>query len=288
MAGSPSPAAAPASISAFKAPLPPPTNLDVHRNENITFAPPTDESQLFTAPWVHDDSFDDIQLDVTLMPQFIHSAADSPTSTLSNSPTQLSFEDSRSSTSSSRFSLSSASSLGTDDPFFVDPFAYTNISTGPYFDGSGFTNQFGEIKTEQYFVTPFDDPLDLATMPFDYKHHEPIHRSMDVPSSPQLVMSTFTPMESYERTIPEPSMRTFEHPMTTYLSPYAASLSSDDTPNDPAPPTSPLPKKPARVSKQDKGIKCDHCGIEKTPLWRKVPSKENAYHWYRLPPSHSH
>jgi len=267
---------------AFKPPLPPPTNLDLNCNDTNIHAPLDDESQLFLTSWVHDDSFTDIHVDVALMPQFIQPPADSPSSTLSStSTTQFAFEDSQSSASSSGFSLSSASSLRTDGLFFGDPFSATNTAAGEYFDDSLFTTPFVEIKPDPcHFLNPFDVSLDLATMPLEYKHPEPVHRSIDIPSSPQLTMSTFTPMESYERTIPEPSVRTYEHPMTAYGTAFASSLSSEEVSNDPMPAPSPVPKKPARVSKQDKGIKCDHCGVDKTPLWRKVPRKENAYHWY--------
>jgi hypothetical protein len=281
-AGSASSLAVPA--IAFKAPLPPPTNLNVHRIDNI-HAPPHDDTGLFVTSWVHDDSFNDLHLDITLMSQFIHSPSDSLSS--STPATQLSFDDSQSSASSSRVSLSSVSPLGIDDVLFVDLFT-TNLAPAEYFDGSLLANPFVEVKTEQaYFVPSFDDPLEFATMSLEYKHTEPmLHRSIEVPSSPQLAMPTFTSLVSYERTIPEPSVRAFEHPSASYVSSYADSLSSEDAPSDPAlPPPSPRPKKPARVSKQDKGIKCDHCGVDKTPLWRKVPNKENAYHWYV--PSHT-
>jgi len=278
-AGSASSNSAPA--IAFKAPLPPPTNLNLHRNDTYIQDPLHDESQLILTSWVHDDSFTDIPFDVTLMPQFIQPPADSPTSTLSSTTTQFTFEDSQSSASSSGFSFSSSSSLGADGVFFVDPFSATNTTTGEYFDDSLFATQFVQIKPEaSYLLSPFDLSLDLATVPFEYKHPDPVHRSIEIPSSPQLTMSTFTPTESYERTIPEPSARKYELPMTTYPNTFAASLSSEEASNDPVPAPSPLPKKPARVSKQDKGIKCDHCGVDKTPLWRKVPGKENAYHWY--------
>jgi len=59
---------------------------------------------------------------------------------------------------------------------------------------------------------------------------------------------------------------------------YASSSSDDTILDPPIEPMSPPPKKSSRSTKPDKDIKCDHCGIDKTPLWRKVPDKENAYH----------
>jgi len=116
------------------------------------------------------------------------------------------------------------------------------------------------------------------TVPVEYKYPDPIHRSIEILSSPQ---STFTDMESDERIIPEPSVRTYEPPMNEYITTFAASSSSEKASNDLVPtPLPPLSMKPNRSSKRDKGIKCDHCGVDKTPLWRKVAHKENAYHWY--------
>ena len=214
--------------------------------------------------FVHDNS-SDFTLDLTLMPQFL--TADSPTSSLSTPTTQTSFEDSQSSVSSS-LSYTTAPSLSTDKAY-LDAF-----TSSPFFDGSFFTTSpLLEIKQEpSFFLNPYEC-FDMCSLPVEYKHLESIHRSIEMPASPQpLTMPTFTQIESYERTA-----RPFQHTMPNFNS--ACTSSSEDTTSDAPPLPSPLPKKPTRASKQDKGIKCDHCGIDKTPLWRKVPHKENSYHW---------
>jgi GATA-binding protein 4 len=115
-----------------------------------------------------------------------------------------------------------------------------------------------------------------AYVPFDYKHPESMPRMNELSTSPQLTSPTFTHLESYERTPTVETVRPYQHAMPVFNSaPYSSS--SEESVND-LPPPAPLPKKPYRVPKQDKGIKCDHCGIDKTPLWRKVPHRDNAYH----------
>ena len=216
----------------------------------------------FFTSFVHDNSTD-ITLDLTLMPQFF--TVDSPTSSLSTPTTQTSFEDSQSSVSSS-LSYTATPSL-TADKAYLDPFTYS-----PFFDGSFFAPSPSlEIKSEtSFFLNPYDS-FDPCTLPPEYKLLDSIHRSIEMPASPQpLTMPMHTQIESYERTA-----RPFQHTMPT----FSYTSSSEDTTSDAPPLPSPLPKKPARASKQDKGIKCDHCGVDKTPLWRKVPHKENSYHW---------
>jgi hypothetical protein len=230
---------------------PPPTTLFDRNNCDLFLS------------FVHDST--DNTLDLTLMPQFF--TADSPTSSLSTPTTQTSFEDSQSSASSS-FSYTNTPSLSTDKAY-LDAF-----TSSPFFDGSFFaTTPVLEIKQEpSFFLNPYDS-FDMCTVPLEYKHFDSIHRSIEMPASPQpLTMPTFTQIESYERTA-----RPFQHSMPNFSSTYSSS--SEDTTNDALPLPSALPKKPARASKQDKGIKCDHCGVDKTPLWRKVPHKENSYHW---------
>jgi len=102
--------------------------------------------------------------------------------------------------------------------------------------------------------------------------------SINVPASPRQLDAPSFP-QNFERTM-STTIRPFAHTLPTFTGSYVSS-SSDDTMSD-APPPSELPRKPARIAKQDKGIKCDHCGVDKTPLWRKVPNKENAYHWYPI------
>ena len=218
----------------------------------------------FFPSFVHDNSTD-FTLNLALMPQFL--TADSPTSSLHTPTTQTSFEDSQSSASSS-FSYIATPSLSIDKAYLD---AFTSSS---FFDGTFFaTSPLLDIKQEpSFFLNPYDS-FDMCTVPVEYKHLDSIHRSIEMPASPQPpTMPTFTQIESYERTA-----RPFQHTMPNFSSAYTSS--SEDTTSDAPPLSSPLPKKPARASKQDKGIKCDHCGVDKTPLWRKVPNKENSYHW---------
>lgn len=220
--------------------------------------------------FVHDNAVD-LTLDLTLMPQFL--TADSPTSSLSTPTTQTGFEDSQSTVSSS-ISYSTASSLSADRTYFD-----SLINTSPFYDGSLLVPSLFDIKQEPgFFASQFDPYCDMSYVPFDFKQLDStVHRSIEMPASPQpLTVHTFSPVESYERTIPT-TTRPYQPTLPTFNASYSSS--SEETTSD-APLPSPLPKKPARVSKQDKGIKCDHCGVDKTPLWRKVPNKENAYHWY--------
>jgi hypothetical protein len=208
------------------------------------------------------------------MPQFIN--ADSPTSSLSTPTTNTSFEDSQSSDTSA-FSYTP---FPTDkiNPY-VDAFITNNSTT--FFDGSFLTASPFEVKQEPpLYLDPFDSFADMSYAPFEFKQLQPIHRSMEIPESPAHInVPTFPRIESFERTMTT-SIRPFQHTIPTFSS-YTSS--SEETTSDPPLP-SPLPKKNQRIAKQDKGIKCDHCGVDKTPLWRKVPHKENAYHWYPLPP----
>jgi hypothetical protein len=226
---------------------------------------------------VHDFN-PDLTLDLTPMPTYF--SADSPTSALTTPTTQASFDDFRSSISSSRSSCSATSALAADQlsPYFD---AFVTTPTSPLFDGSLLaTSPFLEQRQEVpvLYLNPYDSFNEMPFPPFEYKHMEPIHASLEIPHSPSAIsVPMFAHTESYERTITNVNQaaRPFQHTLPSFVPSYG---SSDDTVNDPPAPA-PLPKKPARAAKQDKGIKCDHCGVEKTPLWRKVPNKDNAYHW---------
>jgi hypothetical protein len=222
--------------------------------------------------FVHDNAVD-LTLDLTLMPQFL--TADSPASSLSTPTTQTSFEDSQSSAPSS-ISYTTAPSFSTDRAYFD---TFVGNSASPFFDGSLFLpSPFVDVKQEPgFFTSQFEPFCDMSYVPFEFKPLDStVHRSIEMPASPQqLTLPTFSPVESYERTIPA-TTRPYQPTLPTFPGSYSSS--SEETMSE-APLPSPLPKKPARVSKQDKGIKCDHCGVDKTPLWRKVPNKENAYHW---------
>jgi len=131
------------------------------------------------------------------------------------------------------------SPLGTDGLFLVYPLSAMNITTGDCSNDSLFMTWFVEIKPEaSYLFTPLDVLLDLAIKPFEFKHPDLIHPSIEIPSSPQPSMSTFMPIESNEGTMP-------------------TSSSSEKASNDPVPtPSPPLPMKATRRCKQPKGIKC--------------------------------
>lgn len=251
------------SAIAFISPSSPPTLVD--RNDFIT-------------SFVNDIG-GDLTLDLNLMPHFFN--IDSPSSSsLSTPTTQTSFEDSQSSIFSYTSSATTVSSLSPDKVApYVDAFL-TNSPTQSFIDDSIFTSHFIEIKQEPpFFVNEFEPfgALDMAAYMFDYKHQESMPRMNELSASPQLTSPTFTHLESYERTPAVETIRPYQPTLPVFHSPYASS--SEESVND-LPPPAPLPKKPYRVPKQDKGIKCDHCGVDKTPLWRKVPHKENAYHWY--------
>lgn len=226
----------------------------------------------FLPSFVHENEID-LTLDLTLMPQFI--TADSPTSSLSTPTTQLSFEDSQSSDSSLSYP---ASSFAGDKAIpYIDAFIACNNQ--PFFEGTLFSpSAFTEIKQETtFFFNPFETFTDVPYPSFELRP-EPIHRSIEMPASPQAGLTAeFPPLPSYDRNMAG-SIRPFQHALPTFSSSYTSSSSEETTSEAPLSPQ--LPKKPARIAKQDKGIKCDHCGIDKTPLWRKVPHKENAYHWY--------
>ena len=178
-----------------------------------------DRNDDFLTSFVHDNSAD-IILDLTPMPQFFN--PDSPTSSLSTPTTQTSFEDSQSSVSSAYTSASSQS-----DHVYFDAFT----STPSFFDGSLFApSPFIELRQETpFFVNPFDS-YDMSCLPFEYKHLDPIHRSIEMPASPQpLSMPTFSQIESYERTA-----RPFQHALPTFSSSYNSS--SEDTTSDAPPP----------------------------------------------------
>jgi hypothetical protein len=229
----------------------------------------------FLSSFVHENEID-LTLDLTLMPQFY--TPDSPTSSLSTPTTQLSFEDSQSSDSSS-LSYPASSFAGDKAIPYVDAFLITN--NPPFFDGSLFApSAFTEIKQEPaFFFNPFETFGDLPYPAFELQP-EPIHRSIEMPASPQADNAPEFPRNpAYERHMPG-SIRPFQHALPTFSGSYTTSSSEETTSEAPLSP--PMSKKP-RVAKQDKGIKCDHCGIDKTPLWRKVPLKENAYHWYYPP-----
>jgi len=123
---------------------------------------------------------------------------------------------------------------------------------------------------------------------FEYSAEQPIHRSIEMPASPMPdsqqsfppIPPTFPPpsfpgVDAFDRAAPQ-----FHPAISTYVVNGYSSSSSDETIIDPLTEQamSPPPKRHSRSAKPDKGIKCDHCGVDKTPLWRKVPDKENAYH----------
>ena len=212
------------------------------------------------------------------MPQFL--TVDSPQSSLSTpTSSQTSFEDSQSSV----FSYTSATTVTSLSSDKVTPYVDAFLTSSPtqsFIEDSIFTSPFLDIKQEPpFFVNEFEPfgTLDMAAyMSFDYKHPDSMSRVNELSSSPQITPPTFAHLESYERTPTVETVRPFQHSLPVFSSPYASS--SEESTHDL--PSAQLPKKPYRVPKQDKGIKCDHCGVDKTPLWRKVPHKENAYHWY--------
>jgi hypothetical protein len=239
----------------------------------------------FLASFVNDNTATDLSSDLTFMPQYY--TADSPTSSLSSPTTQFSFEDAQSSASSLTYTAITPLTAETADPF-LGAFIPNNSATTLFdINGSLFTTSpYLETKSEPtLFVNPFDSFGEMAYPPFEFKT-DPVHRSIEMPASPQLdSVPTFPRFPQYERDISgsvfERSItggaRPFQHSLPAFSSSYTTS--SEDTMSE-LPLSPPLTKKPSRITKQDKGIKCDHCGVEKTPLWRKVPNKENAYHWY--------
>ena len=218
------------------------------------------------------------------MPQY--HTADSPTSSLSSPTTQFSFEDAQSSASSFTYTAVTPLTTETGDPF-ASAFVLSNSATLFDINGSLFSSPpYLDVKSEPtLFVNPYESFGEMSYPPFDFKQ-DPIHRSIEMPASPrQDNVPTFPRFPSYERDMSglvfERNMsgtaRPFQHLVPVFSSAYTSS--SEDTMSE-APLSPPLTKKPSRISKQDKGIKCDHCGIDKTPLWRKVALKENSYHWY--------
>jgi hypothetical protein len=233
------------------------------QNDDITTAGPTFNNAFLYS--LYDDPCD-LNSDLTLMPQYF--SAESPASSLSTPTTQTSFEDFQSSQSSAS---SNPASLLTDKTIpYLDGFDNTQ-----YFDD--FT-PFVQVKQEPTFY--FDQfEYDYQYQQFEYKP-EPIHQSIEMPASPLtdgfppsfLAQPSFPGVDSFDRTVMQPAVPQLEptpYPVNGYTS------SSDETILDPPP-----QKKFSRNSKPDKGIKCDHCGVDKTPLWRKVPEKPNSYHWY--------
>jgi hypothetical protein len=224
----------------------------------------------------YDDSCD---LNLTLMPQYF---AESPASSLSTPTTQTSFED---------FSSSSSHSY---TPVQLAPIDGFPASSENYFDGSFLTPNFQVKQETPFFFDPIDTFNDLQyTTHFEYSRPEPIHRSIEMPASPPPEQQSFPAIEPFSApsfpALPTfPGIDAFDrsestaniHPHTYTVSDYASS--SEGTILDQSPPTQTVsePKKLTRATKPDKDIRCDHCGIDKTPLWRKVPDKENAYHWY--------
>jgi hypothetical protein len=226
--------------------------------------------------FVHDYTTVDLNLETLLMPPYHPS--DSPRSSLSTPTTQNSFEDSFSSASSVSFGYPASTSPTLDKTFFdsgffPDPFVYTN--SRPFLP----TTQFIEnVKPDFLALNSFESFNTDLFAPAPFFKEEAIHPSIEVPASPaaaQMEIPTFAPTR-FENNL-QSHIRPFAHTLPNFQSTMASSP-SDDTVSE-APP-SPPPKKPTRAAKQDKGIKCDHCGVDKTPLWRKVPNKENAYHWY--------
>jgi len=255
-----------------------------------TFISPTTSTLLdredFLASFVNDNTATDLSLDLTHMP--LYYTSDSPTSSLSSPTTQFSFEDTPSSASSLTYTTATALSTETTDPF-VGAFIPNNSATPFQFSGPLFaTCPFLEGKPEPpSFVNPFESFGEMSYPPYDFKS-ESIHRSIEMPASPLMdqnpTFSRFPPYEgdisgsSFERSVTG-TARPFQHSLPVFSSSYTSS--SEETTSE-APMSPSVSKKPNRVSKQNKGIKCDHCGVDKTPLWRKVPHKENAYHWYVL------
>src|SRR5271163_1367406 len=245
----------------------------------ITSAPTTFvERNNFVGPTFHAKSVD-LTLNLSLMPQFLTVDSPSSTSTLSTPTTQTSFEDTLSSFSYiSTAPLSLEPSLG-----FVDPFVSPNVS--PLFEAF-VHSPIPDIKQEPIFTysTSFDPFFDMSQGAFKQDFNESFHRSIEVPASPlPIPMLALGPLESHGRTTPG-MVRPFQHSLPNFSSSFYGVVESppEETSLFNGTP-SPLPKKPTRASpKQDKGNKCDHCGAEKTPLWRKVPHKENAYHWYHF------
>lgn len=246
----------------------------------ITPAPTTFvERNNFGGPTFHDKSAD-LTLNLSLMPQFL--TVDSPcsTSTLSTPTTLTSFEDTLSS-----FAYISTEPLSLEPSLsFGDPFV---SSTGPSLFDVFVTSPLPEIKQEPIlsYSSTFDPFFDMSHGAFKQDFPDPVSRSIGIPSSPLPVpVLALAPCESHERNTPG-MVRPFQHSLPNFSSSFYSVVETppqetslfNSTP-------SPLPKKQTRASpKQDlKGNKCDHCGAEKTPLWRKVPHKENAYHWYPL------
>lgn len=216
----------------------------------------------------------------------LYYTADSPTSSLSSPTTQFSFEDAQSSASSLTYTTATPLSTETADPFIG---AFVHNHSAALFDINGplfATSPFLEVKPEStLFVNPFDSFGEMSFPPYDFKS-ESIHRSIEMPASPLMdqnpTFSRFPPYDrdmsgsTFERSVTG-TARPFQHSLPAFSSTYTSS--SEETTSE-APITPSIVKKPSRASKQDKGIRCDHCGVDKTPLWRKVPEKDNAYHWY--------
>jgi hypothetical protein len=254
----------------------------------------------FLTSFPYDDTCDLTQ-DLTLMPQYL---AESPASSLSTPTTQTSFEDFHSSSSSSSAStVYTPASLLADKAFYVDSFS---THDGAYFDGSYLQPAFTQVKQESSlyldtFESTFEPFADQSyNTPLQYTRPEPIHPSIEMPASPLpdpqpflgFQTPTFTPAfpalpslhASFDQNVDTaPTFNPTTATSTYNINGYTSSSSDETILDAPVQTAVPPAKKAARNPKTDKDIKCDHCGIDKTPLWRKVPDKENSYHWY-FPP----
>jgi len=238
-----------------------------------TLADPND----LLSPLVHDYAPVDLSLETLLMPPFFNTG--SPSSSLSTPTTRTSLEDTLSSASSTSFTytttVTSSPVLGKVNPF-TTAFLFNDLSA---IDETLFnTSPYLEAVKQELSLNPFDTfNTDMSYVPL-FKP-ESIHQSIEVPASPpQMEAASFQRLDAYDHTM-SATIRPFQHAMPNFTTAYSTS-SSDETMSEAPLPPPPILKKPTRGTKHDKGIKCDHCGVDKTPLWRKVPNKENAYHWY--------
>lgn len=169
--------------------------------------------------------------------------------------------------------VSPTSSLPTPPTYAQLPLSSLSYTTPPSTDNLRLDTTFydGNLFVTSPFEPPFlvkpCGPFDISCLQFA-ESFDPIHPSIVVPASPQPPPMPASETESYELT----TLQNFSRSYTS---------SSGDTTSDTVALASPPPRKPTRMSKKDRGIKCDHCGVDKTPLWRKVPRKVNSYHWYK-------